>query len=105
SGVYLSVACPTQSRDPAAATVPNGGVRMNTRRHLLLMLALSALFSPRAPLAQKRESNKTYQIGFLTRKKDASVSKQIEAFLQKLHDLGWVEGQNFTIEYRDADGN
>ena len=77
---------------------------MNTRRHLLLMVALSALFSPRASLAQKQESGQTYRIGFLTRKKDASVLKQIEAFRQQLHDLGWVEGQSLTIEYRDAEG-
>ena len=29
---------------------------------------------------------------------------QIEAFRQKLHDLGWIEGSNIGIAYRDADG-
>ena len=100
----FGVARPTRRRDPAPATFPNAGVRMNTRRRLLLMVALGALFSPRASLAQKQELSKTYRIGFLTRKKDASVLKQIEAFRQQLHDLGWVEGQSITIEYRDAEG-
>ena len=47
---------------------------------------------------------KPYQIGVLTRKTDASVSSQIDAFRQRLHELGWVEGRNVGIVYRDADG-
>jgi ABC-type uncharacterized transport system substrate-binding protein len=37
-------------------------------------------------------------------KKDASVLTQIETFRQKLQDLGWIEGSNINITYRDADG-
>ena len=77
---------------------------MNTRRNLLFMLGAGALLSPRTLLAQQQESKKTHQIGFLTRKKDASVLTQIEAFRQKLHDLEWIEGSNINIAYRDADG-
>jgi putative tryptophan/tyrosine transport system substrate-binding protein len=44
------------------------------------------------------------RIGFLTRKTDASVSAQIDAFRKRLRELGWVEGRNISIEYRDADG-
>ena len=44
------------------------------------------------------------QIGFLTRKTDASVASQINAFRQGLQDLGWTEGKNITIQYRDAGG-
>jgi putative ABC transport system substrate-binding protein len=44
------------------------------------------------------------RIGFLTRKTDVSVSNQIEGFRQGLRDLGWVEGKNITIVYRDAEG-
>jgi putative tryptophan/tyrosine transport system substrate-binding protein len=78
-------------------------VGMNTRRDLLFMLGAGALLSPRTSLAQQ-QSKKTHQIGFLTRKKDASVLTQIEAFRQQLHDLGWIEGNNVNIAYRDADG-
>ena len=77
---------------------------MNTRRDLLFILGAGALSSQRTLLAQQQQSKKTHQIGFLTRKKDASVLTQIEAFRQKLHDLGWIEGSNINIEYRDADG-
>jgi putative ABC transport system substrate-binding protein len=48
--------------------------------------------------------SKVRRIGFLTRKTDASVSAQIDAFRQRLRDLGWVEGESISIEYRDADG-
>src|SRR5690349_11357141 len=78
-------------------------LRMNTRRNLLFMLGAGALILPLTALAQQQESRKTHQIGFLTRKKDASVLEQIEAFRQKLHDLGWTEGSNINIVYRDAD--
>ena len=47
---------------------------------------------------------KTHRIGLLTRKTDASVSAQIDAFRRRLHDLGWDEGQSISITYRDANG-
>jgi ABC-type uncharacterized transport system substrate-binding protein len=40
----------------------------------------------------------------LTRKTDASVASQIDAFRQALQALGWVEGKTITIQYRDAGG-
>src|SRR5262249_17475157 len=42
--------------------------------------------------------------GLLTRKTDASVSTQIDAFREGLRDLGWVEGRSISIEHRDAEG-
>jgi putative tryptophan/tyrosine transport system substrate-binding protein len=56
------------------------------------------------PLAARAQSEKIPRIGFLTRASNASVSTQIDAFRQGLRDLGWVEGKNISIEYRDAEG-
>src|SRR5271169_348075 len=56
------------------------------------------------PLAALAQSEKISRIGFLTRYSDASVSAQIDAFRQGLRDLGWVEGKNISIEYRNAEG-
>jgi hypothetical protein len=70
---------------------------MNTRRKLLFILSASALLLRRTSLAQQQESKKSYQIGFLTRKTDASVLIQIGAFRQELHDLGWIEGKNINL--------
>jgi putative ABC transport system substrate-binding protein len=57
------------------------------------------------PLAARAQSEKMPRIGFLTRYSDASVSAQIDAFRQGLRDLGWVEGKNISIEYRNAEGH
>jgi putative ABC transport system substrate-binding protein len=58
---------------------------------------------PLATYAQQQSGNAS-RIGFLTRKTDASVASQIDAFRQGLQDLGWVEGKNIAIQYRDAAG-
>ena len=76
---------------------------MITRRKLLLALGAGAFFLPQTSFAQQ-ELRKPRRIGFLTRKTDASVSTQIDAFRQGLRDLGWVEGKSISIEYRDAGG-
>jgi len=76
---------------------------MTTRRKLLFALGAGAFASPQISFAQQ-ELRKTSRIGFLTRKTDASVSTQIDAFRQGLRDLGWVEGKSISIEYRDAEG-
>ena len=72
------------------------------RREFIYVLGGVAAW-PLAAYAQQRSGN-VARIGFLTRKTDASVSSQIDAFRQGLHDLGWVEGRNIGIEYRDAGG-
>jgi putative ABC transport system substrate-binding protein len=40
----------------------------------------------------------------LTRENEASVSTQIDAFRQRLRELGWTEGESITLVYRNADG-
>jgi putative ABC transport system substrate-binding protein len=73
------------------------------RRREFITLVGGAVASPLAVRAQQR-SGKTARIGLLTRKTDASVSAQIDAFRQGLADLGWVDGTNIRIEHRDAEG-
>jgi len=72
-----------------------------TRREFITLLGGAAAW----PLAARaQQSGKISRIGLLTRKTDASVSTQIDAFRQGLGDLGWVEGRNISIEHRDAEG-
>src|SRR5262245_12529225 len=64
----------------------------------LLIIALVLVVGGAVAQAQ---SPKIPRIGYLT---VADSSRPYQAFLQGLHDLGYVEGRNIAIEYRSADG-
>jgi len=53
--------------------------------------------------AGAQQAAKVARIGFLGTNR-AVASRHVDAFLQGLHDLGYVEGRNLVIEYRDAEG-
>ena len=79
-----------------------------TRRWIQrLALAIVGLFALLlAAAAQESKSGKILRVGLLS---DESVSGAIaaisfEAFSKGLHDLGWVEGQNFRFERRYGEG-
>jgi putative ABC transport system substrate-binding protein len=58
-----------------------------------------------APLAiEAQQTGKVYRIGVLELVGVASNAANLRAFRQGLAELGYVEGQNFVIEYRSADG-
>src|SRR5713101_6848653 len=67
---------------------------------LAVVLGLSLL----APLAaEAQQAGKIARIGYLS--SDLAASPDLrEAFLQGLRDLGYVEGRNVMIEYRNAEG-
>ena len=70
------------------------------RRHFLL--TAGALLA--APLAaETQQAAKLIRIGILAGNRAASPHT-IEAFRQGLRDLGYVEGRNVLIEFRDAEG-
>ena len=64
---------------------------------VIVTLILSLLAVPRAAAAQP--AGKVWRIGYLI----AGSGGINEAFRQGLRDLGYVEGQNLTLEYRHAD--
>jgi putative ABC transport system substrate-binding protein len=66
-----------------------------------ITLLLCGLFSPLAVKAQ--QAAKVPRIGYLAVDR-AAGPHLIEAFRQGLRDLGYVEGSNVVIEYRDAEG-
>ena len=71
------------------------------RLALSATLLLGGLFSPVA--AETQQAAKVPRIGFLAGNL-AALPNLREAFLQGLRDLGYVEGRNVVIEYRDAKG-
>jgi ABC-type uncharacterized transport system substrate-binding protein len=67
-------------------------------QHSVLCLTLCAMLFALCLPARAQQPGKMARIGYL--KIGAEVGQVPEAFLQGLHDLGYVEGQNIVIEYR-----
>ena len=70
------------------------------RRGTILMLSLFA-----APLAAEAQPTKIPRIGYIGNGDPTTARPTLEAFRQGLRELGWIEGQTRTIEYRWAEGN
>jgi putative ABC transport system substrate-binding protein len=67
---------------------------------LLVTLTLAILVAPRA--AEAPPAGKVHRIGVLM---FTSSSFAIEELRQGLHELGYVEGRNLTLEVRSAEGS
>ena len=68
---------------------------------LIAVLALSLLAAPL--VAEAQQAAKIARIGYLSPNLATNPHLR-EAFRQGLRDLGYVEGRNLVIEYRDAEG-
>jgi putative ABC transport system substrate-binding protein len=56
------------------------------------------------PIAARAQQGKRFRIGMLETISPALNAAHLSAFRDGLRELGYVEGQNYTIEYRSADG-
>ena len=54
--------------------------------------------------AEAQQAGKVHRIGMLETTSMALNAANLEAFRQGLRELGYVEGRNYIIEYRSADG-
>jgi putative tryptophan/tyrosine transport system substrate-binding protein len=71
---------------------------------VILLLVLAILEAPRAGDAQPMRRVPT--IGVLAEGFPASEAQRRQSpFWQAMHELGWVEGQNITVERRFAEGH
>jgi len=61
---------------------------------------LATFFLTSASLAEAQQAGKIFRIGFLDGGTAAGLAGNVKAFLHELSRLGWIEGKNFTIEYR-----
>ena len=69
---------------------------------ILMAVALVAV----GMIAEAQQSKKVPKIGYLFTgfRSFAPASSTFKAFLQGLHELGYIEGKNIAIEYRYAEG-
>jgi len=72
------------------------------RRRFLLTSLAGAVAGPLAAGAQ--QAGKLPRIGFLSLTSPSDRPPLLDAFRQRLRELGWVEGQNIAIDYRFAEG-
>src|SRR5262245_35186695 len=72
------------------------------RRKFLATLGGAAAAWPLAARAQQPAKLPT--IGFLGSSTPLAMSQWVAAFVQRLRDLGWIEGRTVAIEYRWAEG-
>ncbi len=69
---------------------------------LISSLALGLLAAPLT--AEAQQAGKVYRVGWLRNSPKPPTGPSHVAFRQKLHELGYVEGQNLVLEYRSAEG-
>ena len=72
------------------------------RREFITLLGGAAAAWPLAARAQ--QPGKLPTIGFLGATTPSAESQWIAAFVQRLRELGWIEGRTVAIEYRWAEG-
>ena len=69
---------------------------------LIVIVVLAILVAPLT--AEAQQPTKVHRIGYLSPGFSPSRLSTLEALRQGLRDLGWVEGENLTIECRVAEG-
>jgi len=71
------------------------------RREVITLLGGAAAW----PLAARAQQvGKVPTIGFLGASTPAIIGQWVAAFVQRLRELGWIEGRTIAIEYRWAEG-
>jgi putative ABC transport system substrate-binding protein len=72
-------------------------------RKTVISFALTALFYAFCLSVWAQQTGKVFRIGFLSPSTASGSTVLIDAFLQEISKLGWIEGKNIAIEYRFAE--
>lgn len=79
----------------------SGGKVMN---RTFVGLALSTMLFALCFSVQAQQPEKVARIGLLSYNSASLQAPRVKAFQEGLREIGYIEGQNITIEYRYADG-
>ena len=71
-------------------------------RRIVICLPLT-VFLLTVSSVDAQQTGKIPRIGYLDNSTASGIAVLSEAFRQELRKLGWIEGKNFTIEYRFAE--
>jgi putative ABC transport system substrate-binding protein len=77
---------------------PHGG-------KLTWLAAFVVTFAFGAVVAEAQQPKKLFRIGYLSNTSPSAESPRSEAVGKRLRELGYVEGQNISIDYRYGEGN
>jgi putative ABC transport system substrate-binding protein len=72
------------------------------RREFVTLIGVAVIWSP---IASAQQSTKQRIIGYISPNTASAQSQWTAAFVQRLRELGWIEGSTVAIKYRWADGN
>ncbi len=92
------------NRKSKTCTEPRRSIETRPRRPKWVgCLAILLLFAGWLRVADAQQTGKILRIGFLDGSTASGMAVLVDAFRQELTKLGWIEGKNFTIEYRFAE--
>ena len=74
-----------------------------SRRLLLRAFALSLAFKIAMPAHTAEAAQKVVRLGFVDPGSPSTSPEFKDAFLERLHELGWIQGQNLVVESLWAD--
>src|SRR5262249_48384970 len=70
------------------------------RREFIALIGSGAAW----PLAARAQQSKPPTIRVLGTSTSVAMNRWVTAFVQRLRELGWIEGRTVAIEYRSAEG-
>jgi ABC-type uncharacterized transport system substrate-binding protein len=95
----ISIRCPASSSDnpKAAPRTKIGNLK------LVWLSVVAVVFVVTGAVAMAQQTGKIPRVGFLDPSNASGMAVLLDTFRQELRKLGWVEGENITIEYRFAE--
>jgi putative ABC transport system substrate-binding protein len=80
-----------------------GACRLGSSSILLILITAAAALG--SPISRSAEpAQKVARVGFVQPQSPSTATRGVKEFWERLHQLGWVEGQNLVIEERSAEG-